>query len=36
MDDFSYSTERVKGSLLTMVKTLKSELTSVQEKEKNE
>jgi hypothetical protein len=34
MDDVSYCTERAKGNLFTMVKKLKKELTSVQEKEK--
>ena len=34
MDDVSYCTERAKGTLLTMVKNLKGELTSVQEKNK--
>ncbi len=34
MDDVSYCTERAKGTLLTMVKKLKGELTSVQEKNK--
>ena len=34
MVDFSYCTERVKGTLLTMVKKLKSELTSVQEQKR--
>ena len=34
MDDFSHCIERLKGPLLTMVKKLKSELTSVKEKEK--
>jgi hypothetical protein len=34
MDDISYCAERGKATLLTMVKKLKSDLTSVKEKEK--
>jgi anti-sigma regulatory factor (Ser/Thr protein kinase) len=34
MDDVCYCTERAKGTLLTMVKKLKNELTSAQEKDK--
>ena len=34
MDDVSYCTERAKGTLLTMAKKLKNELTSTQEKNK--
>ena len=34
MDDVSYCTNRTKGTLLTMIKKLKSELTSLQDKGK--
>jgi hypothetical protein len=34
MDEVNYCTNRAKGTLLTMIKKLKTELTSAQDKDK--